>query len=119
MSHLSRMKNPDLLYLSIAAALQAYILHPASLDILATLGTTASLTRTCSPCLINCRVLLLTFCILTIPYVLSLTDHYYIHLTSPPRAIKGIRGIYLLAIMLLISKRDIILFGYLLYLGLS
>ena len=33
MSHLSRIKNPDLLYLSIAAALRAYVLHPASLDI--------------------------------------------------------------------------------------
>ena len=72
MSHLSRMKNPDLPYLSVAAALRAYVLRPASLDITATLGTTVSLTRTCSPCLINCRVLLLASCILTIPCVLSL-----------------------------------------------
>ena len=71
MSHLSRMKNPDLPYLSIAAALWAYVLCPASLDVLATLGITASLTRTCSLCLINCCVLLLTSCILTIPCVLS------------------------------------------------
>ena len=58
MSHLSRMKNPDLQYLSIAAALRAYILRPASLDVSASLGTTASLTRTYSPCLIDCRALL-------------------------------------------------------------
>ena len=41
-SHLSRIKNPDLLYPSVVAALRAYILRPASLDILATLGTTVS-----------------------------------------------------------------------------
>ena len=33
MSHLSRMKNPDLPYLSIAGALRAYALRPASLDV--------------------------------------------------------------------------------------
>ena len=33
MSHLSRIKNPDLLYPSVAAALRAYVLRPASLDI--------------------------------------------------------------------------------------
>ena len=53
MSNLSRIKNPDLLYLSVAAALRAYVLRPASLDILASLGTTTSLTRTCSPYLTN------------------------------------------------------------------
>ena len=42
MSHLSRMKNPDLPYPSVAAALRAYVLRPDSLDISATLGTTAS-----------------------------------------------------------------------------
>ena len=36
------MKNPDLLYPSVAAALRAYVLRPASLDVLASLGTTAS-----------------------------------------------------------------------------
>ena len=36
------MKNPDLPHLSVAAALRAYVLRPASLDVLATLGTTAS-----------------------------------------------------------------------------
>ena len=59
MSHLSRIKNPDLPYLSVAAALRAYVLRPASLDVSASLGTTASLTRTCSPYLINCHTLLL------------------------------------------------------------
>ena len=58
MSHLSRIKNPDLPYLSVAAALRAYILCPASLDVLASLGTTASFTRIYSPYLINCRILL-------------------------------------------------------------
>ena len=33
MSHLSRMKNPDLPYPSVAAALRAYVLRPASLDV--------------------------------------------------------------------------------------
>ena len=60
-SHLSGIKNPDLLYLSVAAALRAYTLRPASLDVLASLGTTTSLTRTCSPYLINYCALLLTY----------------------------------------------------------
>jgi hypothetical protein len=33
MSHLSRIKNPDLPYLSIAAALQAYSYVLSSLDV--------------------------------------------------------------------------------------
>src|SRR6266576_3706747 len=33
MSHLSRMKNPNLPYPSVAAALRAYVLRPASLDV--------------------------------------------------------------------------------------
>jgi len=37
------------------------------------------------------------FHILTIPYILSLVDHYYIYfIFSPFKAIKGIKGIYLL-----------------------
>ena len=59
MSHLSRIKNPNLPYPSVAAALRAYVLRPASLDVSATLGTTTSLTRIYSPYLINCRILLL------------------------------------------------------------
>src|SRR5436853_1345775 len=58
-SHLSRIKNLDLPYLSVAAALRAYVLRPTSLDVLASLGTTTSLTRTCSPYLINSHILLL------------------------------------------------------------
>ena len=100
MSYLSRIKNPDLPYLSIVAALRAYVLRPASLDVLASLGTTACFTRTYSPYLINCRMLLLTYLlvsyILTIPYVLSLvlTITIYAMPPSPLRPIKGVRGIY-------------------------
>jgi hypothetical protein len=43
MSHLSRIKNPVLPYLSVAAALQAYGYILSSLDVLNSLGTTASL----------------------------------------------------------------------------
>jgi hypothetical protein len=43
MSHLSRIKNPVLLYLSVAAALRAYSYILSSLDVLNSLGTTASL----------------------------------------------------------------------------
>ena len=32
-SHLSRIKNPDLPYPSVVAALRAYVLRPASLDV--------------------------------------------------------------------------------------
>ena len=42
MSHLSRIKNPDLPCLSIAAALRAYSYVLYSLDVLTSLGTTAS-----------------------------------------------------------------------------
>src|SRR6266567_9401901 len=41
-SHLSRIKNPDLPCLSIAAALRAYSYVLYSLDILTSLGTTTS-----------------------------------------------------------------------------
>ena len=61
MSHLSRMKNPDLLYPSVAAALRAYVLRPTSLDVSASLGTTASFSGLLRPgftisqlCLANC-----------------------------------------------------------------
>ena len=42
MSHLSRIKNPDLPCPSIAAALRAYSYVLSSLDCLNSLGTTAS-----------------------------------------------------------------------------
>ena len=63
-------------YLSVAAALRAYVLRPASLDVLASLETTTSLTRTYSPYLINCRALLLTyFLYLNHPLYISLAKN--------------------------------------------
>src|SRR6266699_2935560 len=104
MSHLSRMKNPDLLYPSVAAALRAYVLRPASLDVLVSLGTTASFSGLSRPgfttsqlCLANCLPCLVAFVshILTIPCVLSLVDHCYIRHASPPLGpIEGVRGIH-------------------------
>ena len=118
-SHLSRMKNPNLPYLSVAAALQAYILHPASLDVSATLGTTTSFSGLSRPgfttsqlCLANCLLCLIAIAfisyILTIPCVLSLILTIAIYAMPPPplRPIKGVRGIYLLT-TIIPSKRDI------------
>ena len=109
MSHLSRMKNPDLPYPSVAAALRAYVLRPASLDISATLGTTTSLTRTCSPYLINCRALLLTcFPYLNHPlYAISCLTIAIYAMPPPPRAIEGVRGIYP-STTVIPSERDIL-----------
>src|SRR6266567_7521352 len=105
MSHLSRIKNPNLPYPSVAAALRAYVLHPASLNVLTSLGTTASFSSLLRPgftisqlCLAIYLPYLVAFVsyILTIPCVLSLVNHCYIHYTSPPLGpIKGVRGIYL------------------------
>src|SRR6266705_6717291 len=68
MSHLSRIKNPDLPYPSIAAALRAYILRPASLDVLVSLGTTTSFSGLLRPgfttsqlCLANCLPCFIAF----------------------------------------------------------
>ena len=73
MSHLSRMKNPDLPCPHVAAALRAYGYVLSSLDDSNSLGTTTSFTRTYSPCLINLTaVLLFVSHILAIPCVLSL-----------------------------------------------
>jgi hypothetical protein len=101
MSHLSRMKNPDLPYPSVAAAMRAYVLRPASL------GTTASFSGLLRPgfttsqlCLTNCLPCLITVAfvsyILTIPCVLSLILTIAIYSMPPPplRPIKGVRGIY-------------------------
>ena len=114
MSHLSRMKNPDLPYLSVAAALRAYVLCPASLDVLATLGTTVSFSGLSKPgfttsqlCLANCLLCLVavTFVsyILIISCVLSLvlTIAIYTMSPSPLRPIKGIKGIHLLTTVIL------------------
>src|SRR6266567_473868 len=99
-SHLSRIKNPDLPYPSVAAALRACVLRPASLDVLVSLGTTASFSGLLRPgftisqlCLAICLPYLVTFVshILTIPYMLSLVDYCYIRHASPPlRPIKGV-----------------------------
>src|SRR6266568_1970837 len=106
MSHLSRIKNPDLPYPSVAAALRAYVLRPASLNVSATLGTTVSFSGLSRPgfttsqlCLANCLPCLIAVAfvshILTIPCVLSLvlTIAIYTMPLSPLRPIKGIRGI--------------------------
>src|SRR6266705_4355291 len=113
MSHLSRMKNPDLPYPSVAAALRAYVLCPASLNVLASLGTTASFSGLSRPgftmsqlCLANCLPCLVAVAfvshILTIPCVLSLvlTIAIYAMPFSPLRPIKGIRGIHPLIIII-------------------
>src|SRR6266568_5080801 len=100
MSHLSRIKNPDLPYPSVAAALQAYVLRPASLDVSASLGTTASFSGLSRPgfttsqlCLANCLPCLVAVShILTIPCMLSLVDHYHIRHASPPRAYQRRKG---------------------------
>ena len=103
-SHLSRIKNPDLPYLSIAAALRAYVLRPASLDVSASLGTTASFSGLLRPgfttsqlCLANCLSCLVAVAfvshILTIPCMLSLVDHCHIrHASFPPKAYQRRKG---------------------------
>ena len=108
MSHLSRIKNPNLPYLSVTAALRAYVLRPTSLDVPASLGTTISLSGLLKPgfttsqlCLINyllCLIAIAAFVsyILTIRYILSLilTIAIYAMPPSPLRPIKGVRGIH-------------------------
>ena len=93
MSRLSRIKNPDLPYPSVAAALRAYVLRPASLDVPATLGTTTSFSGLLRPgfttsqlCLANCLPCLVAFVpyILTIPCVLSLVLTIAIYAMPPP-----------------------------------
>ena len=114
MSHLSRMKNPKLPYLSVAAALPQ--LRPAFLDVFELLRNHYFLLQLnqsqgslcpsqASADQLPCAVVV--SCILTTPCMLSLVDHYHIRLASPPpRAIKDVRGIYLLTTIIL-SKRDI------------
>ena len=97
MSHLSRMKNPDLPCPSVAAALRAYSYVLSSLDIrpqepllpsLAYQGRGSLRPSYALP--IACRVLLLLLCF---PYLdhplcaISCIDHCYIrHASSPPKA---------------------------------
>ena len=97
MSHLSRIKNPDLLYLSIAAALQAYVLCPVSLDVSATLRTTASFSGLLRPkfttsqlCLTNYLSYLVAIALFPISqpspvcYLLLTVDHCHIRHASTP-----------------------------------
>ena len=102
MSRLSRIKNPNLLCPSIAAAPWAYSYILSSLDVLNSLGTTAFFFTAYpklgfttsqlgladrSPCLI------IVSYILTVPCVLSLVNHCYIrHASPPPRAYRRCRG---------------------------
>jgi hypothetical protein len=101
MSHLSRMKKPDLPYLHVAAALRAYSTS-SSLDVLNSLGTTASLSslskagvhyvpaRPCRSIAVH----------LLLPYLdrplcaISCWPLPYTPCLPPPRAIEGVRGIY-------------------------
>ena len=94
-SHLSRMKNPGLPYPSIAAALRAYGYVLSSLDDSNSLGTTASFTRTYSPCLNLIAVLLFPISWPS-PVCYLLFDYCHIRYASPPlRPIEGVRGIHL------------------------
>jgi hypothetical protein len=103
MSHLSRMKNPDLPYPSIAAALRAYSYVLSSLDVRSPweplLPSLAYPKLGFTPArpyqLVTVSRYLVISHILTIPYTLSLVNHCYIRLASPPpRAIEGVRGIH-------------------------
>ena len=128
-SYLSRIKNPKLLCLYVAAALQAYsyvlLLRYFKLlrnyYFLLQLIQSQGLLRPSQALLINYRMLIVIFRILTTPYILSLINYYYIYLTSPPlRPIKGVRGIYPFYYPnIKRRKRDIYIYvsKYLLYLG--
>ena len=78
MSHLSRIKNPDLPYPSIAAALRAYVLRPASLDVLASLGTTASFSGLSRPGFTTSRLCLANYLMCLITVML-----YFLYLNYP------------------------------------
>ena len=99
MSHLSRIKNPDLPYSSVAAALRAYVLRPASLDVSASLGTTASFSGLLKPGFTTSQLCLANYllCLIAIaaclPYLdhplcaISYINHCHIrHASSPPKA---------------------------------
>src|SRR6266576_6594605 len=94
-SHLSRMKNPDLPYPSVAAALRAYVLRPASLDVRTPwepLLPSSSLSKAkvralARPCQLIAVCLVISR-ILTTPCVLSLVLTIAIYaMPPPPRAI--------------------------------
>src|SRR6266700_7859787 len=129
-SHLSRIKNPNLPYSSVAAALQAYSYVLYSLDVLTSLGTTASFSslfkarvyyipaRPCYVLAVSC-----CFCFLYLDHPLcaiSCVDHCHIrHASFPPKAYRRRKG------DLSINHRNtkasgiycVVYFGYLLCLG--
>src|SRR6266576_3717779 len=92
MSHLSRMKNPDLPCPSVAAALRAYSYILSSLDVSISLGTTASfsslskarvhyvLARPYQLITMSCCFLYLVHLL----YVISYINHCHIRHASPP-----------------------------------
>jgi hypothetical protein len=104
MSSLSRMKNPDLPYLHVAAALQAYSTS-SSLDVLNSLGTTASFSSLSKagvhyvparPCRSIAVYLLLFLPYLDRPLcaISYLTIAIYTMPPFPLRPIEGVRGIH-------------------------
>src|SRR6266700_6255593 len=104
MSYPSRMKNPDLPYPSIAAALRAYVLRPAALNVqppwepllpsLAYQGRGSLRPSYALP--ITCCILLLLLCFpyLNHPlYAISYIDHCHIrHASTPPKAYRRRKG---------------------------
>ena len=81
------MKNPNLPYLSIAAALRAYSYVLYSLDVLTSLGTTTSFSS-----LSKARV----YYILARPYQLIIISYYYfLYLNYPLYAIFYINYYYI------------------------
>ena len=91
MSHLSRMKNPDLPYPSVAAALRAYVLRPASLDVRTPwepLLPFSSLSKAKVRALARPHQLIAVYlvisCILTTLYILSLILTIIIYAMPPP-----------------------------------
>ena len=123
-SHLSWIKNPELPYLHVVRPCRPTATS-SSLDVLNSLGTTASFSSLSKarvhyilarPC--QLIAVYIMFYILAIPCVLSLilTIAIYAMPPPPPRAIEGVRGIHP-STTIILSERDIVLFGYLLYLG--
>ena len=107
-SHLSRIKNPELPCLHIAAALRAYsyVLLLRCFELLRNYCFLLWLIKAgvyyvlAMPCQLLAKCLIaITFVshILTIPYILSLvlTIAIYVMPPSPLRPIEGVRGIYL------------------------
>ena len=96
MSHLSRIKNPDLPYLSVAAALRAYSYVLYSLDVLTSLGTTTSFSSLSKAGVYYiparpCQLITMSYCCfpyLDYPlYIISCIDHCYIcYASTPPKA---------------------------------